>query len=496
MSTLALLVQWRRSPGTVALPWLNPLAKLPSDVWEVLEVANGEEAATAIAAAATGAPGAELRGAALAFIREVLQAPGATFYRRLGVEQSAPIEAIRDNYRDLISVFHPDRMGSDSLPGDADIAAAINEAYNALKHPESRARYDRLRMANVIEVPSRPSFREAAPGESKPNASPPQRDRSGWRQDKAPNPFVLWARRQSPRKLKLLAFGVLLAVAVGAVSLTTNRDTPTLAIQRSSDVQASASPASLPSPSSHAEALPKPKGSVEIAVPAPGAAGSAPRVGTATAPSADLSGKLDTLPRTNSPVAVPMATSPSPVPAAVLQVNAQASDRAVATADDAVRGKEAVASPSRAMRPDTAAAPPAAATAPEAAAHAAAAPAPRSPTSAEVDLVVARFAQAYDAGDMNALLALFDPDALHDNRIALAIAYFQRVFNESRSRRIDLHVLQVDTDAGRTNVQLGARTTINSGDVSRAGVGTVLLVIGKRNTAALIRDMQYRDGPG
>jgi hypothetical protein len=242
MSTLALLVQWRRSPGTVALPWLNPLAPLPSDVLDVLKVANGDEAATTTAAAACGKDGAELRSSALKFVREVLHASDATYYRRLGVEVDAPIERIREHYRELISVFHPDRMGAESLPGDSDIGAAINEAYNTLKHPESRAKYDRVRTGRPIEVrPAQPG-RDATATETANAAEPAKRARPSWRRDEAPNLFVQWALRQSPRTMKALAFSSLLAIVLTAAWFATIRETTNLTIERRDDVHAAADP--------------------------------------------------------------------------------------------------------------------------------------------------------------------------------------------------------------------------------------------------------------
>jgi len=556
MSTLALLVQWRRSPGTVALPWLNPLAKLPSDIWEVLEVANGEEAATAIAAAATGAPGAELRGAALAFIREVLQAPGATFYRRLGVEQSAPIEAIRDNYRDLISVFHPDRMGSDSLPGDADIAAAINEAYNTLKHPESRAKHDRLRMATVIEVPSRPPFREPAPGESKPAAGAPQRDRSGWRQDKAPNPFVLWARRQSPRKLKLLAFGVLLAVAVGAVWLTTNRDTPTLAIATPGDLRMASAPALvLNERGSVARADGESRASVMQVGPRDvpraeiQALFSGPRTREAGRPEGMAVEATTSAARPTSAFRafVPSAMLPEPHPAIAVRNHAERTKQeSTAGSTGVVQPRQmggdaaesttttypAVGSFSESQASQVGAATislqavpssvPVVASAPMAmgrvktnvppavpanygleaatiddAGHGAAIGSAIIPSEQDIESLLSQFARAYDAGDMKVMIALVEANSMKDDRIALTLANFQRVFRETRTRHLDLHLATKSIESDRVRLRLKASTQFSGSQSQQLpSSGELWLLVARRGGAVLIDDIQYKDASG
>jgi len=65
------------------------------------------------------------------------------YYRILHVQPDAPLEVIRSSYRTLMQRMraHPD------LGGDNRRAAALNEAWSVLRHPEKRASYDAARGA-------------------------------------------------------------------------------------------------------------------------------------------------------------------------------------------------------------------------------------------------------------------------------------------------------------------------------------------------------------
>ncbi|MCC6405733.1 MAG: DnaJ domain-containing protein [Planctomycetes bacterium] len=63
------------------------------------------------------------------------------YYGVLGVPRDASVEAIRSAYRKLARKQHPD---IDKSAGSTERFQRINEAYEVLKDPEKRARYDRL----------------------------------------------------------------------------------------------------------------------------------------------------------------------------------------------------------------------------------------------------------------------------------------------------------------------------------------------------------------
>jgi len=94
----------------------------------------------------------ELLTATRFFVRYVLLARDADYYRRLGLTPGASEAAIRRHYALLIRLFHPDHHAQ--LPAvEAGVAARLNEAYQQLRHPALRAAYD----ATLSPVPVRPT---------------------------------------------------------------------------------------------------------------------------------------------------------------------------------------------------------------------------------------------------------------------------------------------------------------------------------------------------
>lgn len=83
-------------------------------------------------------------------------------YRALGVEPTAAADEIARAYRALAKQLHPDAAGA-PVPVDAEARfARVAAAYEVLRDPERRRRYDLERRAGVVgAVPARP--RPAAP---------------------------------------------------------------------------------------------------------------------------------------------------------------------------------------------------------------------------------------------------------------------------------------------------------------------------------------------
>ncbi|MEP6715113.1 MAG: J domain-containing protein [Terriglobia bacterium] len=77
-----------------------------------------------------------------------------TYYEGLGVSNSASPEEIRDAFRALVRLLHPDRQTDAQLKNSAEIQMRkINRIYSVLSDPERRRRYD-----YSLEAPSPPTI--------------------------------------------------------------------------------------------------------------------------------------------------------------------------------------------------------------------------------------------------------------------------------------------------------------------------------------------------
>jgi molecular chaperone DnaJ len=81
------------------------------------------------------------------------------YYEVLGVEKSASVEIITKSYRSLAMKYHPDRnVGDDDAESKFKEAA---EAYEVLRDPDKRARYDRYGHAGLDGFGGGPHFNSA-----------------------------------------------------------------------------------------------------------------------------------------------------------------------------------------------------------------------------------------------------------------------------------------------------------------------------------------------
>jgi len=95
-----------------------------------------------VIARTTPAERIELREAALAFIRQVCLWDNATHYQVLCVRPGARREEIKENYHLLMALIHPDRHDADSVAWPQDGAQRANQAYAVLTDEEKRRDYD------------------------------------------------------------------------------------------------------------------------------------------------------------------------------------------------------------------------------------------------------------------------------------------------------------------------------------------------------------------
>jgi len=122
--------------------WLSLAAPLPEGIDRLLWLANGSPEVLEAAARQTGAQPGELRDAARFCIQQWCLVRGADPHRVLGVEPGAPPEQIKEHYRLLMRLFHPDRAAGRETWTDH-YASRINEAWTALSRTPDRVMPDR-----------------------------------------------------------------------------------------------------------------------------------------------------------------------------------------------------------------------------------------------------------------------------------------------------------------------------------------------------------------
>jgi len=125
----------------------DPQRPLPEPFGTWLAEANAALAPSQVeaTAAALGTTAADLRDAYLFLLRQMLLSPQADHYRVLGLARECSAEDIKHHHGSLVRLFHPDRF-PDRLQDDGErsvaLTARINHAYQVLRDPEARRRYD------------------------------------------------------------------------------------------------------------------------------------------------------------------------------------------------------------------------------------------------------------------------------------------------------------------------------------------------------------------
>jgi hypothetical protein len=155
---MGLALALHRNPGFAA--GITPSSELPQGMAFLLHVANGDEEPMTLAMRETGASGDELKQAAIGFFEQISFGPGDDPYRVLGVNPWAPPEEIREHYRLLIRLFHPDRGIARHRASD-EYAARINQSYDAIRKQSSTPAAGKA--ASTMEQPFSARLRPAPP---------------------------------------------------------------------------------------------------------------------------------------------------------------------------------------------------------------------------------------------------------------------------------------------------------------------------------------------
>jgi ketosteroid isomerase-like protein len=400
---------------------------------------------------------AVLKEAAALYVRHVFFRPDATPYQILGLAPGAPAPAIKESFRLLMQLVHPDRQdSSDAWPES--FAALANRAYGMLRDQDARAAYDhdaaaRARVAREV-------YRKAAAAEASMMPVPVwPAGRLGGRRPLGRSMLPEWLTagvggyvRAHPA---VAAFVVLTVGAALVIGMSVRAGPEELLMREVREVLAPAAPevpemaravaeptvpvagvAAMAS-GSRSVGVERPGGPAAAVVP-PGRASGAPEdprgpsgngaVEVAAAPPSSISIAA------GSTAGMVAATRREPVVAPSTPVVAEASAPALPAAAPALT-PAAPSSPSAA--PATPAAAPALLLAAPATPSATPASAPASP---EIEALFAEFVEAYERGRLDAFTALFDADAdtnLRHGRAAIRNEY-DELFRLSNWRRMQL----------------------------------------------------------
>jgi len=126
----AALLDYARSPGKYPVAQRQP-ALLFASIREILHIAIGRDADNKAA-----------QEAACFFIRSALFYAGADHYALLGMAHDADAAALKDRYRLLMRLIHPDFSLADASSWPADSAVRVNMAHDVLSSPLRRRDYD------------------------------------------------------------------------------------------------------------------------------------------------------------------------------------------------------------------------------------------------------------------------------------------------------------------------------------------------------------------
>lgn len=476
--TARLLLRYARDPSRYRTEARGPDASLV-DTDVVLRLAQGRRVELG-GPTIEGTDTVALRDAAVGYLREVFFRPDASPYQTLGLAPDASQDAIKERFRLLMLLVHPDRQGTGPAWPDR-CASQANQAWAILRDPESRAAYDRQERekAAAAQAAQQAAVAKAAALKSRPSRG----SASGSGARRPPEPPVLpeWLTagvggfvREHPAGT---AFGALIGAAVLVVGAALwDREGGTLVrASRSPEPPAPTMPASSPTVVAEAPVVPKTQvvasAPVTAKVPAtatakasassPASAPALPSAPTAAPVPAPAAPTMAVAPRAaSSAVAVAVTVAPpAPVvrPEAPMQTAAAReraappeapsppprSEPAVAVAASPVPAIVAASAPVPAAVPPSAAAPAtatAASRAEDTPVATVAAASPLAPANAEIETFFAALVDAYDRGRVDAYAALFDDDARSNERQGRAAIRrdYEELLRQSSWRRMQI----------------------------------------------------------
>ena len=140
-SLLPALLDFERSPGRYRVVLREP-RPLFEHTLAVLQLAVGRSVDGLADLAHEPAQTDELKRAARFFVRTVLLRPGVDHYTLLGLAPGCEADELREHYRLMIRLTHPDFAAGSGEAWPADAATRINQANDVLSSFERRSDYN------------------------------------------------------------------------------------------------------------------------------------------------------------------------------------------------------------------------------------------------------------------------------------------------------------------------------------------------------------------
>ena len=156
----AALLDYFHAPGKYQLGCRQPDV-LFNALREVLQVATGRVHAL------EGRRPEELKEAAAFFVGAALLYPGADHYSLLGVTRNVDESELKERYRMLMRLVHPDFAGATRANWPSDSAMRVNRAYEVLSSPVLRREYEEQSVSGTAQhrgVPKQTAWRSLAVG--------------------------------------------------------------------------------------------------------------------------------------------------------------------------------------------------------------------------------------------------------------------------------------------------------------------------------------------
>lgn len=463
--TARLLLRYATEPSRYRTEAQGPDAALV-DTDVVMRLALGRDVG-ASGATIDAAGAATLRDAAIAYVREVFFRPEASPYQTLGLAADVPQDAIRERFRLLMLLVHPDRRSAGAAWPDA-CAAQANRAYGILRDPSSRGAYDREEREKAAAAKA---AREAAVAKAAAMRAHPAQASAARGPRRPPEPPVLpewltsgvggWVREHPAGA----AFGALIAVAVLTVGAALWEGESGSLVRASRPAEAAggaardstaamvaeATPAAPPTPipaSAPPASAPPAAATPPIAPPGQAKAAAPPLPGTIETVAAPARGEIPP-PRPRAPPAEPVAVAGNAAPTVdTAAPRASAPPGAVVAAapmpaPGTARAAAPPPAPPAAVAPTVEAEPVRVAAAPVVAPvppPPAPVASPNAPSTDELEIFFARFVDAYDRGHAELFASMFDRDALANQRQGRAAirGEYDDLFRQTSWRRMQL----------------------------------------------------------